>query len=300
MYKKIIILKKALLNLLNMEKYLDDIKINQGLILSKINQNVNSKFLSDYEYKIFSQWGEDGILQHLISNIKITNKTFIEFGVETFEESNCRFLMQKDNWSGLVIDGSTDNIKKLKNRDFYWKHDLNAIAAFITTENINELIKKSNFDSDIGILSIDLDGNDYHIWECIDTIKPRIVVCEYNAVFGLRKISTPYSANFNRTKLHYSNLFFGASITALEYLASKKGYSLVGTTSTCGNAFFLRNDLINCNIPKVSSLDIFKPSKERQSRDRFGNLNFLSGDSRLEALRGLEVINVENDELEYL
>lgn len=300
MYNKIMLIKKAILNSLNMNKHLDDIKINQGLILSKINKNVKSQNLSDYEYKIFSQWGEDGILQHLISNIEIYNKTFIEFGVETFEESNCRFLMQKDNWSGLVIDGSIDNIKKLKDKDFYWKFDLNAISAFITTDNINELIAKSNFDSDVGILSIDIDGNDYHIWEKINTINPRIVVCEYNAVFGLAKISTPYTAKFNRTKAHYSNLYFGASLSALEYLATKKGYSLVGTTSTCGNAFFLRNDLVNNNIPRVSASDVFKSSKERQSRDYFGDLNFLSGASRLEALRGLPVINVESNELEYL
>jgi hypothetical protein len=83
---------------------IDDIKMNQGIILSRLNAIANTD-LENSKFKVFSQWGEDGILQFLVSNLNIRNKTFIEFGVENFLESNCRFLMMKDNWSGFVIDG---------------------------------------------------------------------------------------------------------------------------------------------------------------------------------------------------
>ena len=83
------------------------------------------------------------------ANIEIKNKTFIEFGVEDFFESNCRFLLQKDNWSGFVIDGSSRKIQRLKASYFYWKHALNAQCSFITRENINQLLSISGFDKDV-------------------------------------------------------------------------------------------------------------------------------------------------------
>ena len=98
---------------IDLKAHLDDIKINQGMILSHLNNAKTSRDLKDYEFKIFSQWGEDGIIQHLVDSIAIKNKTFIEFGVEDFQESNCRFLLMKDNWKGFVIDGSSRLLKKV-------------------------------------------------------------------------------------------------------------------------------------------------------------------------------------------
>lgn len=82
---------------LNLDKRLDELKINQGTLIAIINRNKNTNNIKNYEFKVFSQWGEDGIIQHLIDSIEIKNKTFIEFGVEDFFESNCRFLMMKDD-----------------------------------------------------------------------------------------------------------------------------------------------------------------------------------------------------------
>jgi hypothetical protein len=111
--------KQILLTAGRLNQKLDEIKINQGLILSELNKNKKSKNIQDYEFKIFSQWGEDGIIQHLTNIVPINNKTFIEFGVEDFLESNCRFLLMKDNLKGYVIDGSKSNIQKLKNSYYY-------------------------------------------------------------------------------------------------------------------------------------------------------------------------------------
>ena len=102
------------------------------------------KNLSEVEFQVFSQWGEDGIIQKIIDTIEIKNKTFIEFGVGDFFVSNCRFLMMHDNWSGFVIDSSEKTIEVLKKAYFYWKYNLKLINAFIYKENINNLLLKSD------------------------------------------------------------------------------------------------------------------------------------------------------------
>lgn len=258
---------------LNFNRDFDLIKINQGLILSKINSTKKYKKLSDYEFKIFSQWGEDGIIQFLINNIKINNKTFIEFGIEDFFESNCRFLLQKDNWNGFVIDGSIQNIQRLKNSYFYWMHSLNAICSFITKENINELLSMSGFDKDVGILSIDIDGVDYFVLENLTDWTPRILIVEYNSIFGINKpVSVPYSSTFIRNKFHYSNLYYGASLPAFVYLASKMNMALVGINSAGSNAFFVRRDLLNENVQEVSISECFIKAKFREGRNLNGTL----------------------------
>jgi hypothetical protein len=206
----------------------------------------------------------------------------------------------KDNWSGYVIDASASNIAILKNSYFYWKHYIDAVDAFITKDNINDLLAKSGFDEDLGILSIDIDGNDYFILEAINTVRPRILICEYNAVFGARKISVPYEPDFSRTRKHYSNLYWGASLSAMTLLANRKGYSLVGTNSSGCNAFFVRDDLLNEKVKVLTAEQAFLPSKIRQSRDKQGNLSCLAGDDRLNAIRGLCVVNVETEAAEEL
>ena len=122
---------------------------------------IQSKNLHDYEVQVFSQWGEDGILQFLINNASIKNHVFVEFGVGDYSESNTRFLLKNRNWSGLIIDGSEKNLQKIRQSDLPWKYDLRTEHAFITRNNINQLIARNNIGGDIGILSIDIDGNDY-------------------------------------------------------------------------------------------------------------------------------------------
>src|SRR3984885_5848065 len=117
-------IKSAFQSIWRMSERIDDVKINQGLILAALNESRKSTNLADYEFKVFSQWGEDGIVQYLTKAIELKHKTSIEFCVESFMEANCRFLLMKYNWSGYVIDGSSSNIAKLKNSYFYWKHHI--------------------------------------------------------------------------------------------------------------------------------------------------------------------------------
>ncbi len=284
-------------NLFKLANHVDDTKILLAKLL--INQNIQRGLLSNIheaEFKVFSQFGEDGILQYLIRQTCISQKEkiFIEFGVENYTESNTRFLLVNDNWRGLIIDGSEDNIGQCKSSDIYWRHGLTAINAFIESGNINQIFSENDFLGEIGILSIDIDGNDFWVWESISVINPIIVVCEYNSVFGSKRaITVPYAPDFVRTKAHYSNLYFGCSLKALEILAKRKGYALVGSTSVGNNAFFVRLDRLN-NIKPLSTDEAYVQSLFRESRDENGQLTFLNGNSRADVIANMPVYDVEH------
>lgn len=253
---------------------------------------------SDVEFSVFSQWGEDGIIQWLIDKIPSMPNTFIEFGVENYEEANTRFLLCNQNWRGMVIDGTMSNIQSIRSDDIFWRHDLSALCSFITAENINSLICEGGFQGDIGILSIDIDGNDYWVWKAIMTISPWIVIVEYNAVFGdLHSLTIPYDPMFERTKAHQSNLYFGASIQALCDLAKEKHYTFMGTNTAGNNAFFIRDDhaqRITACIENVTS----RPSRFRESRDDRGQLTFLRSLSRSTPIEDCEVVNLSSGNVE--
>lgn len=294
-------LRVALHEIVRVDRHLDDLKMLQGKLLVNANRARQDLDLRACEFKVFSQWGEDGIIQRLLDLIPIKNRTFIEFGASDFIESNCRFLMMNNNWSGFVIDGSDRNIAAVKRSNFYWKYDLVACESFINCDNIDGLLCESGFDSDLGILSVDIDGVDYHVLQSIKSYQPRILIIEYNSVFGNeRKITVPYDPLFFRTAKHSSNLYFGASLGALDSLATKLGYSLVATTSEGVNAFFVRNDLLPAGMAKLDYRDAHVASKFRESRGPDGSLTFLRGNARLDAIRGMPVVNVETGVTEAL
>jgi hypothetical protein len=255
--------------------------------------------LQDIEFKVSSQWGEDGIIDWLIeqSQIPCVSQSFIEFGVEDYRESNTRFLLQNRNWRGLVMDGNNTVVRAVREDALAAAHDLTVQTSFITRENVNELIANAGFGGDIGLLSIDLDGNDYWVWEAIDVIRPIICICEYNAVFGdMFPICIPYQARFDRAIAHHSYLYFGASILALQSLAIRKGYRFVGTTSAGNDAFFVREDYARQFVEKSLQSIRALPSFFRESRDRFGRHNYIGGVERLKDIVKLPVVNVVTGE----
>src|SRR5262245_22914817 len=115
--------------------------------------------LADVEFRAFSQFGEDGIVEWLVANLPGIPNCFVEFGVEDYTEATTRFLLKHRNWRGLVMDGSSTNIDSIKSRYDFWLHELIATAAFITTDNINTLLANHEFSGELGLLSIDIDGN---------------------------------------------------------------------------------------------------------------------------------------------
>jgi hypothetical protein len=229
------------------------------------------------EFRVFSQWGEDGILQHLLRYVAVSRKVFVEFGVEDYSESNTRFLLANNNWAGLVIDGSSENVGSIKADEIYWRYNLKVENAFITRDNINDLIRRNGISGEIGLLSIDIDGNDYWVWEAIDAVVPSLVVAEYNSRFGPeRAVTVPYDAGFVRRTAHPSNIYYGASLAALCLLGKRKGYGFVGCNTAGNNAFFVRNELRPSDLPELTSSEGFVRSQFRESRDATGSLAYLT------------------------
>lgn len=286
-------LRDTLPRLIQLDRRLDEVKLNQGLILSEMHRLKQSRRLVDYEFKVFSQWGEDGILQYLTRCLDIPNRTFIEFGVEDFFESNCRFLLMKDLWNGFVIDGSQANIDRLESSYFYWRYPLQARVAFVDRDNVGALLEESGFDKEVGILSVDVDGVDYHLLDALDGWRAAIVVVEYNSLFGpTRRVTVPYDAAFQRNRAHWSNLYWGASLPAFAHLLQGRGYALVGVNSMGSNAFFVRRDLLNESVVESSVGSAFRDSVFREGRDEAGRLTFRSAIASASSIATLPLLDL--------
>ena len=276
-------------------------KVLTGRLFATFNNQRSIVNLQDAEFQVFSQWGDDGIIQYLVNKIDISHKTFIEFGVENYTESNTRFLLINNNWSGLVMDGAEENIKYIKDDPISWAHELHAWPAFITKENINSLLTRFlelGYSKDVGILSIDIDGNDYWIWKEIDTINPIIVISEYNSLWGPENPWTvPYEADFYRRSEGNSILHYGASLRSLCDLAEEKGYYLVGCNSAGNNAYFVRKDKIGTLQPLTPS-DAYVLSKFRELwQEENGPV---SGRDRLKSTSGRKIYNTRSQQIETI
>lgn len=271
---------------------LDQLKINQGLIMSRLNETLGVEQLVDSEFKVFSQFGDDGIIQFLINKLKIIEPFFIEFGVSDYMESNTRFLLIKNNFSGFILDGDIRNVNIIRKSNMHTQYNLRAHCAWITKENINDLMKMSSFDLDkIGLLHIDIDGNDYWIWKELK-FSPQIIIVEYNSVFGHEKsLTVPYDPKFYRTNAHYSNLYYGASLKAMVKLGDSKGYDFVGVNTARNNAYFVRKD-INV-IPRVDSILDISSSQFSESRFKNGKLSYLRGEDRVDLIKGLKLFDLD-------
>ncbi|CAA9324488.1 MAG: hypothetical protein AVDCRST_MAG11-2174 [uncultured Gemmatimonadaceae bacterium] len=238
--------------------------------------------LADAEFQVYSQWGDDGIIQYLLSQVAVrpAERAFVEFGVQDYREANTRFLLVNNNWRGLVLDDNPANVAIIGRDPIFWQHRLTAARAFVTADNVNALLAEHGFAADLGLLHIDIDGNDYWVWRAFDVTRPVIAIIEYNAVFGAEHaLTVPYDPAFDRSRAHYSNLFFGASLGALCDLASAKGYAFVGCNSAGNNAYFVRRDRLGA-LPALSPADGFVDAAFRESVGRDGRSTYLSGAAR--------------------
>lgn len=246
------------------------------------------------EFKVYSQWGEDGIVQFLLRHVPITRRVFVEFGVQDYTESTTRYLLIHDNWSGLILDGSERHIAHIQRDPIYWRYNLKAVRAFITRDNINGLLRDNGLTGPIGLLSVDIDGNDYWVWEAIDAVTPAIVVVEYNARYGPeRAVTVPYQADFDRTKAHHSCIYYGASLAALVALGRRKGYAFVGSNTAGNNAFFVRKNLLAPPLRELAAAEGWVQNQFREARDERGQLSFLSAEAEAAILAKLPLVEVE-------
>lgn len=249
--------------------------------------------ISSAEFKIFSQWGEDGIVHYLLRHVTVPNQIFVEFGVENYQEANTRWLVEAHNWSGLVLDGSPQHVEAIKSDVIYWKHQLKAVSAFVDADNINRLIKENGISGDIGLLSVDIDGMDYWVWKAIDVVTPAIVIVEYNSLFGPTKsVTVPYDAGFVRQKAHYSWSYYGASLAALVSLGKTKGYVFVGSNSAGNNAFFVKSDLLRSPLSELTAQEGYVKRTFREARDRDGRLTFPTFEEEAALIEELPLVEV--------
>lgn len=187
--------------------------------------------MNDFEKRIYSQNGEDGILEIVFDKIGTENKFFVEFGTGDGSECNSRYLREDKGWKGLGMDAEYNN--KWVRREQ------------VTAENVEKLFAKYRVPAEFDLLSIDIDGNDYWVWKAIKNFSPRAVVIEYNAGLGVKEsVTIRYRSGYT----HDGSGYFGASLPALVKLGEKKGYRLVGCDSRGVNAFFVRSDLVGGNF----------------------------------------------------
>jgi hypothetical protein len=247
------------------------------------------------EFRVFSQFGEDGIIQFLVQRVPIENRVFVEFGVEDYAESNTRFLLVNDAWRGLIIDAGTAHQRFLDDSRLAWRTTIDAVTSFIDRDNVNDVIRGGGVSGDIGLLSIDIDGNDYWVLDAIDSVAPRILVTEYNSLFGPdHAVTVPYDAGFVREQKHFSHLYWGASLAAMAQAADAKGLALVGGNRAGNNAFFVRRDALG-EIPERTPLECWRPAQFRESRSPRGELTFLSDDTaKRRLLRDLQLVDLDD------
>lgn len=207
----------------------------------------NPVFLEQYGFKVFSQNDEDGIIQEIFDRIGTTNKKFIEFGVQDGIECNSHYLLYK-GWSGLWIEGYRPYFAQIQEKFSVVIDEglLKVDCAFITKDNVNGLFVENGIQGEIDLLSIDVDGNDYYVWESIFAVNPRVVCIEYNGKYppDCEWVMPYFSAH-----VWHENDYQGASLKSLEKLGRERGYQLVGTNVTGVNAFFVRDELVGNRFP---------------------------------------------------
>ena len=274
--------------------------LGQSSLLASRAASPHFKNLWDAEVKVYSQWGEDGILDFLVSKLGISKPKVLEIGAGNFTECNSRFLVENLNASVVAIDGRKDLLKSIDTSELKWKSHILGIETWVTPENINALITQGNqFMQGIDVFSLDLDGNDYWIIEKAELSNIKVIVVEYNPLFGRRfEVTVPRDDAFDRTVKHESWLYFGASLLAFVGVLKRKGFTFVGTNRVGNNAFFIASDKENLIPFKPDPTDsVYYDWRIRESRGPGNKLNFLSGLARQSVMSNLQLVDLVNNKL---
>jgi len=201
----------------------------------------DERSLIPFGNKVYSQSDEDGIIAEIFGRIGTTNKVFVEFGIGNGLENNTLALIFQ-GWSGLWIEGSQKHTRQIRKNlpKTLASGKLKLINDFITRDNIDSLISGAISESVIDLLSVDIDGNDFHVLEAVKCIDPRVLVTEYNAKFAP---PIRFCLKYNESHMWTGNDCYGVSLKFLEVELRKKGYSLVACSLTGNNAFFVKEEL---------------------------------------------------------
>ena len=209
---------------------------------------------NDTGFRVFSQFEEDGKLLFIFSVLGMKNKTFVEIGSDDGINSNSANLYFNFGWHGLFIDGNKKSIKRgkkfFRKYPHSWFYQPKFVCEKVTRENINDLIESAGYTGAVGLLSIDIDGNDYWIWDAITVVQPDVVIIETHNEFGMNNIVVPYDPDYTYPGKH--PIYHGASPVVMTKLARKKGYRLVGANDLGFNFIFVKNGLAEKQLKEVS------------------------------------------------
>jgi hypothetical protein len=211
-----------------------------------------------YRLQMLRPKGQSNESQIIAELAKDTPRTFVELGFHPIE-FNCAALARDPAWQGLLIDGNQRQVSDAKS---LFPERIKVIEAFLTLENLDFI--KSSF-SKIGVLSIDVDGNDYWFLEKLIDTSPAVICLEYNATLGLEPITVPYDPAFDRHKKHPSGWYHGASLTGLAKLCCLHGYGLAAISSAGTNALFTKSGSLD---PRY----VWRPNSLREKFSGIGHL----------------------------
>jgi hypothetical protein len=207
---------------------------------------------------VFSESNEDGILLYIYAMIGMGTRCVMDVGSGPVPKgSNSANLIVNHGWTGLLIDGQERNIQRAER--FYGQcratknYPPTCVHTWVTPENINTLIVDNRFAGDVDLLCIDIDGIDYWLWKAIDCVKPRVVVVEYQCIWGPKEsVTVPNDPQFETGFEGRFGVYCGASLAAFVKLGREKGYRLIGVQRYGYNGFFMRNDVGMDVFPEVS------------------------------------------------
>lgn len=277
-----------------LESGLEQLRHAVGRIEARQSAAIASPRPGDHEFQVYSQWGEDGIIDHLVRHVAVPRQFFVEFGVESYREANTRFLLTQGGWSGLILDSDAAAVAAIRHDPICWRHHLEVVEAFVRRDNINDLLTQHGAAGPVGLLSIDVDGNDYWIWEAITATQPALVIVEYNALFGPeRAVTVPYDPEFRRETAHWSQIYVGASLRALVGLGRRKGYAFVGTNRAGNNAFFVERKRLPSSWREISVEEGFTPAQFREARNERGELGYYPAEEAAKLIAHLPLVEVE-------
>ena len=272
-------------------------KINIGLLTSHAMsaRKHSMKDLWDAEFRVFSQFGEDGIVDLLLDELQISKPRIMEIGAGDFSECNSRFALHKRNCSAYLVDMREDLQRGLQESEIRWKASVAVEIAKIDEKNIKDIESRaSKFLKYIDVISLDIDGIDFWIAQHINWNGIKIAIVEYNPVFGAKlAVSVPKETFSSRFEHHYSGLVYGASLLAwIEFFASKD-MRFVGTNRAGNNAFFVPSSLagdLPFRLPDISQLDAYVDWQIRDSRNQDQTLSSLSLEQARNLISGVELI----------
>lgn len=222
--------------------------------------------LSDTGFRNYSQFDEDGLLLYLFAVLGTRNKTFVDIGSGDGINSNCANLALNHGWHGLFIDG---NRRHIEHGERYYRHHPDTWAfppkfvnAMVQRENINQLISDAGFSGEVDLVSIDIDGNDYWIWDALSAIQPRVVMIETHVEFGYESLVVPYDKDYCYPGKHPE--YHGASPAAMIKLARQKGYRLVGSNLYGFNTIYVQEGLAEDRLPTATLESVLEHPRNRE------------------------------------